>query len=108
MMNSGTSTSMPQRIPTCPEIQPMIGSTISPGMTHSEATEKPVARARGGIASESATRMPGPSIASDAEITLLTATAMTMFGEIANTIAASEVPTATLARKRISPRMLPR
>ena len=31
MMNNGTSTSRPQRIPTWPEIQPMIGSTISPG-----------------------------------------------------------------------------
>ena len=51
----------------------MIGSTIRPGMTHSEATENPVARARGGMASERATRMPGPSIASDAEITQLTA-----------------------------------
>ena len=65
MMNSGTSTSMPQRMPTCPVIQPISGSTSRPGITHSDATENPVARARGGIASESATRMPGPSIASD-------------------------------------------
>ena len=37
-------------------------------MTHSEATEKPVARARGGMARDRATRMPGPRTASAAEI----------------------------------------
>ena len=49
-------------------------------MTHSEAIEKPVARARAGIASDSAARMPGAMIASDAEMTQLRATATTMFG----------------------------
>ncbi len=44
-------------------------------MTHSEPTENPVARARGGIASERAASMPGPMIASEAEITQLRATA---------------------------------
>ena len=73
-------------MPTWPEIQPMIGSTSRPGITHSDATEKPVARARGGMASDSATRMPGPSIASDAEITQLNATATTMFGASAKPI----------------------
>ena len=47
----------------------MMGRTIRPGITQSEATENPVARARGGIASDKATSMPGPRIASDAEIT---------------------------------------
>ncbi len=86
----------------------MRGSTTRPGITHNEATEKPVARARGGMANESATRIPGPSIASDAEITQLTATATTMLGATANAIAAIDVATATPARKRIKPRMLPR
>ena len=41
MMNSGTRTSIPQRMPKWSEIQPMIGRTSSPGITHSEAMEKP-------------------------------------------------------------------
>ena len=80
MTNSGTITSIPTRIVQVSAIQPMSGRTSRPGMTHSEATENPVARARGGMASDSAARMPGPMIASAAEITQLMATATTMFG----------------------------
>src|SRR3954452_7943107 len=85
----------------------MMGSTIRPGMTQSDATENPVARARGGIANDSATRIPGPSIASDAEITQFTPTAMMMLGARANATAATDVAIATLARNRMRPRMSP-
>ncbi len=53
-------------------------------MTQSEAMEKPVARARGGMASDSEASMPGPMIASAPEITQLNAMATTRFGERAN------------------------
>ena len=87
----------------------MIGSTTSPGITHSEATENPVARARGGMASDRATRMPGPSIASDAEITQLTATATTMFGASAKRDRSDRRGDGDARRgSGSSPRMLPR
>src|SRR3954451_14297105 len=85
----------------------MMGSTIRPGMTQSDATENPVARARGGIANDSATRIPGPSIASDAEIAQFTPTATMMLGARANATAATDVAIATLARNRMRPRMSP-
>jgi hypothetical protein len=105
MMNSGTSVSMPQRMPTWPLIQPMSGRMSKPGMTHSEATENPVARARDGMASERATRMPGPTTASVPEMTQLSATATTTLGAKANPMLATEVPMATRAMKRMSPAM---
>ena len=40
-------------------------------MIHSDATEKPVARARGGIANDKTVRMPGATTASSAEIAQL-------------------------------------
>ena len=105
MMNSGTSVSIPQRIPMWLLIQPMSGRTSKPGITHSDATEKPVARARAGIASDNATRMPGPTMASVAEITQLKTTATTMFGETAKPIAITEVSIAMRDTKRISAAM---
>src|SRR3954447_8158794 len=83
----------------------MMGSTIKPGITQSDATENPVARARGGIANDKATRIPGPKIASDAEIAQCTPTATTTFGATTKPSDTSDVPTATLLRKRIRPRM---
>ena len=87
-------TSMPIRTSQVSAIQPISGSTTSPGMIHSDATEKPVARARAGIASERAARIPGAIIANDAEIAQLSATATTMLGASANPAVASDVPTA--------------
>jgi hypothetical protein len=69
-------TNMPTRMLNLSEIQPMNGSTAKPGIIHNEATENPVARARGGIAKDSPAKVAGPSMASDAEIKQLTATAM--------------------------------
>ena len=69
-------TNMPTRILNLSAIQPMKGNTAKPGIIHNEATENPVARARGGIAKDSPAKVAGPSIASDAEIKQLTATAM--------------------------------
>lgn len=65
----------------------------------------PVARARDGMASDSATKIPGPTTASVAEITQLMATATTTFGESANATDASDVRMATREMKRISPRI---
>ena len=53
-------------------------------MIHSDATEKPVARARGGIANDNTVRMPGATTASSAEIAQLRTTATTRFGDRAN------------------------
>ena len=44
---------------------PMIGSTRRPGIIQSDATEKPIDRARGGIARLSAAKMPGARIATE-------------------------------------------
>ena len=44
------------------------GNTSSPGMTQSEATEKPVARALGGIASDSAVKNARDDDREEAEI----------------------------------------
>ena len=60
--------------------QPISGSTRRPGIAHSEAIEKPVARARAGIASDSVARMPGAMTARAAEMMQFSATATTMFG----------------------------
>ena len=76
MTNSGTMTNMPQRMPTWLEIHPISGRTTRPGITHNDATEKPVARARAGMASDSATRTPGPMTAPVAEIAQLKRTAI--------------------------------
>ena len=73
--NIGIMTSMPISIDQLSAIQPITGSTNSPGITHSDPIAKPVARARGGMASERAASTPGPMIANDAEITQLSATA---------------------------------
>ena len=47
----------------------MIGRISSPGTTHSDATEKPIDRALGGMAIERVARMPGARIASVALMT---------------------------------------
>ena len=78
-------TSIPIRIVHWSAIHPTSGRISRPGMTHSDATEKPVARARGGIASDKTARMPGATTASSAEIAQLRTTATTRFGDRANT-----------------------
>ena len=107
MTNIGIITSMPISIDQLSAIQPITGSTNNPGITHNEPMAKPVARARGGIASESAASTPGPMIANDAEITQLSATAMYTFGAKAKPADATDVSIATVATNRIRPLMLP-
>ena len=85
----------------------MKGSTSRPGMTHNEATEKPVARTRAGMASDSDTRMLGPTMASAAVMTQLMATATTMLGANANSTDSIEVNAAIFAPNWLTPRMLP-
>ena len=75
MMNKGIITNMPTRMVNLSAIQPIIGRTASPGMIHNEATEYPVARARGGIANESPVKIAGANMARAAEMTQFTATA---------------------------------
>ena len=98
---------MPTRMPRWPEIHPISGRMSSPGITHSDATENPVARALAGMARDSATRMLGPSTANDAEIRQLIATATKMLGASANPIDSSDVAAAILAPKRMTARMSP-
>ena len=98
---------MPTRMPRLSAIQPMNGRTSSPGITHSDATEKPVARTRAGMPSESDTRMLGPTIARAAEMMQLIATATTMLGAIANSTESSDVNAAIRAANWLSPRMFP-
>ena len=68
--------SIPMRIDVLSAIQPIIGNIAKPGIIHSEATEKPVARARGGMANDKTAKVAGPRTASDAEMAQFTATAM--------------------------------
>ncbi|CAB4590037.1 unannotated protein [freshwater metagenome] len=75
MTNKGIITSMPTRMVNLSASQPIIGRTARPGMIHNEATEYPVARARGGMANDRPVKMAGASIARAAEITQFTATA---------------------------------
>ena len=79
-------------------------------MTHSEATEKPVARARAGWPATSATRMPGPSIAERRRRS--TQLNSDRDHDVRRQREADRQrptwPTATRPRKRISPRMSPR
>ena len=74
--NIGIRMSIPTSMLQLSATHPIIGSTARPGITHSDPIAKPVARALGGIASESAASTPGPMIARAAEITQLSATAM--------------------------------
>ena len=115
MQNSGTITSIPMRIVQVSAIQPISGRTSRPGMTHSEAIEKPVARARAGIASDSVARMAGARTASSTLMTQFRATATTMFGDRAKatrTAAASRQicdrkrtrPATSLAKRRVAMR----
>ncbi len=66
---------MPTRMFHVSLTQPTSGSTSNPGIAHSDATENPVARALGGIASDSDVINPGPMIDNDATIKQLTPTA---------------------------------
>ncbi len=64
----------------------------------SDAIEKPIDRARGGIASDSEARMPGPTIARHSAIKKLAAIATARFGTTANTSDSTEVTAETTAR----------
>src|SRR4051812_28551653 len=76
----------------------MIGSTTSPGMIQSEATENPMDRARGGMASDSDAKMSG-SIFERLPVMIALATIATpMLGASANTIRQPDTSQATLAR----------
>ena len=81
MQNSGSITSIPMRIVHVSAIHPISGRINRPGMTHSEAMENPVARARAGIASDSVARMAGASTASSTLTTQFRATATAMCGD---------------------------
>ncbi len=72
-------------------------------MIHSDATEKPVARARGGIANDKAVRMPGATTASSAEIAQLSTTATTRFGDSANNAEQAAAASAAHETNRIRP-----
>ncbi len=85
----------------------MRGSTPRPGITQSDATEKPVARARAGMASDRPENTAGASTASAPEITQLTATATTMLGASANAAASTAAAIDTLAPTRVRPATLP-
>ena len=61
MANTGIIISMPTRRLVRSPSQPTIGRISRPGITHSDATEKPTDRARGGMARASVARMPGSS-----------------------------------------------
>src|SRR3546814_2522807 len=67
----------------------MIGSITRPGITHSDATAKPIERARGGMARLSVARMPGATMAKAATITEWAAMATPTLGAAATTIRAS-------------------
>ena len=64
-------------------------------MIHNDPTEKPIDRARGGSASDSEARMPGPRMASDPLMTMLAAMATQMFGARANRTSAGRDDPAT-------------
>ena len=83
-MKTGTVTSMPRRMFQLSPIHPTKGNASSPGMAQSEAIEKPVARALGGIASDSAVNKPGTMTAKEAEIRHATAIASGRVGARAN------------------------
>ena len=102
MQNSGSSMSMPTRIVQVSATHPISGRISRPGMIHSEAMEKPVARARAGIASDNVARMPGAIIASIAETAQFSATATPMLGASANPADSTAVARQTRARKRTS------
>ena len=73
MRKTGTIIAIPVRIPQLSAIHPMNGSISSPGRIHSDAIEKPIDRARGGMARDSEARMPGPTIARHIAMRKLTA-----------------------------------
>ncbi len=103
MQNSGTITSIPMRIVQVSAIHPISGRISRPGMTHSEAIENPVARARAGMASDSVARMAGARIASITFTTQLRATATTMFGERAKATRTPAESRQIWATKRMRP-----
>jgi hypothetical protein len=94
--NTGSITSIPARMPMPSEMRPMVGSTMSPGMTQMAPSEKPIDRARGGMASDRPEKMPGPMMARVAPMAMLAATASHSHGARANTVAkpaqANEAP----------------
>ncbi len=87
---TGVSMVMPHRKPNVSPIQPTNGITSRPGSTHRAPTEKPIDRARGGIASDRLARTPGPTMTSEPAIRQLMITATTMFGAHANPADSSE------------------
>ena len=105
--NSGSIRHMPTRIENASATAPMIGRTSSPGITHSEAIENPVARARAGIASDSVASTPGVNAASVAEMTQFRATATTMFGANAKPTLATAASRQSVDRNRIIPATFP-
>ena len=64
-------------------------------MTHSDATAKPIDRARGGMAAASTVKMPGVRMARAPVMTALTTRATAMFGAKAKPISPADTPQAT-------------
>ena len=75
----------PQRIPHSSPMIDTTGIVSVPASTNTDAIEKPVDRARGGIASESAAKRPGTTNARHALITTLAAIEIHTTGAHANT-----------------------
>jgi hypothetical protein len=102
MRKIGTMSSIPHRRLSWSPTHPMIGSITRPGMTHSDATAKPMDRARGGMARDRVASTPGAMIAKAAVMTECAAMATQTLGAAANTTSAALTTRVTLERK---PRM---
>lgn len=107
MRNSGTIRHMPTRIVKASAIAPTSGRMRSPGITHSDEIENPVARARAGIASDNAASTPGAIVASAAEMAQFSATATTTLGARAKPRLITAVAIDTVARNFMTPGRLP-
>ena len=98
MRKTGTIIAIPVRIPQVSAIHPMNGSINSPGSSQSEAIENPIERERGGMASDSEARIPGPTIARHRAIITFAPIATARLGTTANTSESADVIAATTAR----------
>src|SRR6266508_5535881 len=85
--NTGSITNIPARMPMPSEISPIMGSTISPGITQTAPSENPIDRARGGMASDSPANTPGPMTARLAAMAMLATTVSHSHGARAKTAA---------------------
>ena len=97
---TGTSTSKPHRKPHESPNQPTNGMTSKPGSTHRAPIEKPIDRARGGMANESEAITPGPTITRAPATREWATTVRATVGANANPRAATAATTDDAARIR--------